>query len=78
MQFIEITLSKIGTLPLVVFAAAALVAWWILHWINQRRVDAIYAQMKTLDDETRAGLFEKMPERLRDDIEKRIRDEKKS
>ncbi len=60
------------------FAAAMLVVWWFTHAVAQRRVDALYTQIKTLDQESRAKVFAQMPPRLKRDIERRILDEKKA
>jgi hypothetical protein len=76
MSAIDHLLSYISTTVCVVFAGVALLTWWALHVVAQRRVDALYAQMKALDDGSRAKLFAEMPPRLKADIERRIRDEK--
>ena len=75
---IDYLLSYVSTTACVVFAGVALLAWRVLHILAQRRVDALSAQMKTLDLESRVKLFAQFPPRLKADIERRIRDEKKA
>jgi hypothetical protein len=65
-----------GTVASIVAVAALPLAWWLLHLYTEKRLDGLYAQFQQLDDSQKAQALSELDPEIRNDIEKRIANEK--